>query len=714
MNDIKAKYNLHRVEAGAHLVNDTTNTVTAANASTISGTPNLATATTLVNEIKTRYNTHIASNTFHAVPDTTNDVTVANAAGVTTALFTSILALTEALATATVGPQDAFNNHRTQIQGGFHVHSTNDTANVSTQAVTELVARTGNNLYANQLVLSSLVNTPDSNLRVLNNVVASASSTLGFITNVRSSRVQPSASAIATALDADAGFSAVAAAWPVTVPGLGTYLRIDSLTSGLTSSLSFSSTADTIFVPTTAIGITPGVTGDVGENSVVGYTVSSSNPSGSSGTGVVGTTYTDTQTGLRFTILPASSGDYANGGSFTMFVNDTFTCDSAIPIHAVPGVDLTVFNTVGTSPDTTALVRTYKRTGNEPGTGAVYYISYLYGKTTFDTGLYQDLKKIQQAFGPPNPDYPLSLAARLAILNGAVLIGLKQVLKDPITGNATVGSYLAAIDELKKPITGSIKADVITTLGTDPRIYAYLNQHCLFMSSPRQEGERTAIIGTAIGTTPTGVQAIARGLQSELVTLVYPDSFVLTIQDDAGNLTDRLIDGTYIAAALAGSTCSPAVDVATPFTRRQLLGLKSIGRILDPTVANQVAVAGVTVIEQLDANIRVRHGLTTRLDNVITRTPSVQLTIQYVQQVLRATLDPFIGTKFVSTIPKQVEQAVSAAFQRMINAQIVTNVAGIVASVDAEDPTVLRLEAIYVPVFPLEYIVTSLSVRVRA
>jgi hypothetical protein len=234
------------------------------------------------------------------------------------------------------------------------------------------------------------------------------------------------------------------------------------------------------------------------------------------------------------------------------------------------------------------------------------------------------------------------------------------------------------------------------------------------MSSPRQEGERTAIIGTAIGTTPTGVQAIARGLQSELVTLVYPDSFVLTIQDDAGNLTDRLIDGTYIAAALAGSTCSPAVDVATPFTRRQLLGLKSIGRILDPTVANQVAVAGVTVIEQLDANIRVRHGLTTRLDNVITRTPSVQLTIQYVQQVLRATLDPFIGTKFVSTIPKQVEQAVSAAFQRMINAQIVTNVAGIVASVDAEDPTVLRLEAIYVPVFPLEYIVTSLSVRVRA
>lgn len=293
-------------------------------------------------------------------------------------------------------------------------------------------------------------------------------------------------------------------------------------------------------------------------------------------------------------------------------------------------------------------------------------------------------------------------------------MGLKQVLKTSGSSQAPVASYFQAIDELKKPISGNIKPDIITPLGTDPSIYAYLNQHCVFMSSPRQEGERMGVVGTAIGTSPIGVQAIAKGLQSELMVVTYPDSFVISVIDDAtGQSVDRLVDGSFVAAALAGSMCSPSLDVATPLTRRQVIGFKQLGRVLDPTEANQVAVAGVSVIEQVDSGLRVRHGLTTRIDNVITRTPSVTMTIQYVQQVMRRTLDPFIGQKFVSNLPKQVEIAMAAAFQNMIGAQIVNKVTGIVATVDDQDPTILRTEAIYVPVFPLEYIVATLSIRIR-
>jgi hypothetical protein len=259
-----------------------------------------------------------------------------------------------------------------------------------------------------------------------------------------------------------------------------------------------------------------------------------------------------------------------------------------------------------------------------------------------------------------------------------------------------------------------VKPDVIVPLGTDPTIYAYLNQHCVFMCSPRQEGERIGVVGTAVGTTPLGVQSIAKGLQSELMIVVYPDSFVISIQDTTtGTTSDRLVDGTFVAAALAGSLCSPALDVATPVTRRSIAGFKSFGRVLDPTEANQVAVAGVSVIEQTDQGFRVRHGLTTRTDNVITRTPSVTMTIHFVQQTMRRTLDPYIGQKFVSSLPKQVEVAMGGAFQNMISAQIVAQVSGIVASVDDQDSTILRTEAIYVPVFPLEYIVATLQIRVK-
>ncbi len=574
----------------------------------------------------------------------------------------------------------------------------------------DTVALVGNGLYADELVLVSLVNTVSSA------VVIRSSSTALTVLGLSAgsvSRVQPTAANLASALNWDGAFSTLAVAWPVTAAGLGQYLRIDSLTAGSSSNLSFVSVSDTALMPDTGIGIVPGTTGDNGEDARAGFEVTSSNPAGSAGTGQVGQTYTDEVTGLRFSILPASAGDYSDGGSFTLIVSQTFVCDASIPIRAVPGLETTVMNTMGVISGTTAILNTYARTGAQPRVGDVYYVSYQYEKSDISTQLFQNLKTVQGNFGPPTPEFPLSLAARLCTLNGAVLVGLKQVLKAPGAGSASVASYLTAIDELRKPITGSIKPDVIVPLNTDPVIDAYLNQHCVYMSTPRQEGERVGVVGTAVGTSPTGVAAIARGLQSELMMVVYPDSFVVTIQDSNGNNQDRLVDGSYMAAALAGSMTSPSIDVATPITRRHVVGFTRIGRVLDPTEANQVAVSGVTVMETADTGIRVRHGLTTRMESVLTRTPSVTLTIHYVQQTVRTTLDPFIGTKFLSSTARQVERQLGGAFQSLISAQIVSQLLGVSASADSADPTILRTESVYVPVFPLEYIVATMNVRVN-
>jgi hypothetical protein len=362
---------------------------------------------------------------------------------------------------------------------------------------------------------------------------------------------------------------------------------------------------------------------------------------------------------------------------------------------------------------TTALLTTYDRGGAEPAIGDVYYVSYQYAKTDLDVALFRDLRKIQQNFGPPTPEFPLSLGARLCLLNGAVIVGLKQVLKASGSSQASVSSFTAAIDELKKPIEGSVKPDIITPLGTDPEIFSYLNQHCVFMSSPRQEGERTGVVGVAAGTTPLGVRSIAQGLQSELMVVAYPDTYVISVQDDTGNTFDQLVDGTYMAAAITGTSANPSIDVATPWTRRQVLGFKRLGRIMDPTEANQVAVSGVSVIESVDSGMRIRHGLTTRVDNVITRTPSVTLTIQFVQQSIRRVLDPFIGQKFTGSLIKAVENAIIGMFATLIDQQIVAAVGGIAVEVDEDDPTILRTSSIYVPVFPLEYIVSTLQIRIR-
>jgi len=95
-----------------HLVDDTTNVVSSANAT------DQATLNTLLNEIKADYNAHRVSTTFHSNADNTNAVTSADA----TDLATSITLANEIKAD--------YNAHRTQA----NVHPYNDYKNEVTSA----------------------------------------------------------------------------------------------------------------------------------------------------------------------------------------------------------------------------------------------------------------------------------------------------------------------------------------------------------------------------------------------------------------------------------------------------------------------------------------------------------------------------------------------------------------------------------------------------
>jgi hypothetical protein len=688
-NELRTDYEAHRVNVTFHAAADNVNTIAAASST------DLATAITLLNDWKAKYNAHRTQATVHANNDTVNIVSVANATDLRSAL---VLAF---------DCKAKYNAHRTQAT----VHGTNDTTNIVSASVVELVASQGLGSEADQLVLTSRTNSVTSIVGI--SPSGTANDLLGLSSGAQEFRHQPTAADVSGALNANSGFNALAVAYSIQAPGLGRFLKIDSRTAGTSSTVAFTTVATSALIPDTGLGIVPGSSGDAGEAAQAGFAVTSTNPLGSGGTGVPGQTYTDARTGLRFTVLRPSAGDYANAGQFTLLVDTTFTADASIPFRAIPGMETTVFNTVNVGVDSTAIVSTFPRDGAEPAVGDVYYVGYNYAKSDLSTGLFRDSKKIQQSFGPPTTEFPLSLAARLALLNGAILLGLKQVVRSSGSGQAPVSAFTAAIDELRKPIAGSVKPDVIAPLGTDPSIAAYLNQHCVVMSSPRMEGERMGVMGTAAGTTPSGAKTIAQALNSELMILSYPDTFVISVQDDQGNIQDQLVDGSYMAAAIAGSLCNPTIDVATPLTRRAIIGFKRLGRVLDPTEANLTATAGVSLVEQVDTGIRIRHGLTTRVDNVITRTPSVTMTIQFVQQSVRRVLDPFIGQKFTGSLIKSVENALTGMFSTLIDQQIISKVAGISAFVDEEDPTVLRTQSVYVPVFPLEYIVSTLSVRVR-
>jgi hypothetical protein len=220
-------------------------------------------------------------------------------------------------------------------------------------------------------------------------------------------------------------------------------------------------------------------------------------------------------------------------------------------------------------------------------------------------------------------------------------------------------------------------------------------------------------IGFASGTIPSAVQTIVQSLVSNRIAAFYPDSSVITLTDELGNTSESLVDGTFFSAAVSGAVVSPSVDVATPWTRRRLQGITSIPRILDPITANQTAVAGVTLIENLTNLIRIRQGLTTNMSSILTRLPTVTQIADFVQQQSRNTLDQYVGTKFLSQRTNEVNVSMTSLFKQLVHAEVVGGFTGISSNVDPNDPTTLQFEAYYQPIFPLEYLVLTFNLRAQ-
>jgi hypothetical protein len=569
--------------------------------------------------------------------------------------------------------------------------------------------------------ITSATNGEQSSIVILN---GTANSVLGFTAGDFASQTKVGVDEVAARLMATLNFAVTswtgspaanasgAVAYAAKIDGQN-YLRIESFVAGSNSSIAFVAGSNSAFNTTTGTKIVPGTDGDSGEDAADMFTVTSTNGDGSSGTGVPGQTYTDEATGLRFTVLPSTTGSYTSGGWFQLDVSPTFNVSPSSPSYAIPGAEMVVSNTVNVGLNDTAVVKTFNPSGLEPAVGDFYFLSYRYMKQDFSTRIFRQFKTIEANYGKLSAENRVTLGAYLAILNGAVLIGIKQVLKVPNTNQASAASFIEAIEDLATPLPGNIKPDILVPLATDTSVYSYLTQHCEIQSNIRNRSERMGFIGFASGTSPSSAQTIAKSLLSRRMVALYPDSAVVTLSNELGETFESLVDGSFFAAAVSGAVVSPAVDVATPYTRRRIQGFTRIPRILDAVEANQTAVAGVTLLEDLDPVVRIRQGLTTDMSDLLTRLPTVTQISDHVSQQSRSVLDTFVGTKFLASRVNEVEVSMTALFKALVSQEIVAAFTGIKAALDPDDPTVLRAEAFYQPIFPLLYIILTFNLRAR-
>jgi hypothetical protein len=315
-------------------------------------------------------------------------------------------------------------------------------------------------------------------------------------------------------------------------------------------------------------------------------------------------------------------------------------------------------------------------------------------------------------YGEINPQNTLSLGAYLAFANGARAVALHQVPLEAGQTTLTEQQVLDAIVAVEGDISDGLSPNVIVPLfPATSSILSSLSNHVDLQSSIRFRSERRAILGCRAGTQPREVQALATATSNMRVCLVYPDIGRVSFVDASGVTQNFLVDGSYFAVALAAATTNNTVDPATPWTNRAIRGFTALGRVLDAVDANQTANAGVTVLKSERGVISVRHGLTTNMTSVLTKTPTVIQIADEVHLRARDTLNQYIGVKFLPNVIPQIEGKVNAMFKQLVSEQLITTYTGLSVTQDPNDPTGLLVEAFYKPVFPLLYIQFTFNVR---
>lgn len=451
------------------------------------------------------------------------------------------------------------------------------------------------------------------------------------------------------------------------------------------------------------------------------FTVSSSaGASGSSGSGVLGQTYEDARTGVRFTVGYGTNVTYHNGDQLQLIVTQspTLTAGSST-LREIPGVNLVVSTLANTGVGDTSTLTCYELVGDdEPDVGDIYYVTYKYDKTAEDLEgkvfYAEDLDDIYQMYGDISVENKVSLGAWLAINNGAPGVIIKQVLKATGSTEPAYQSWVDALVELEKPLDGNYRPAVIIPMTTDGDVQSALKKHCEVQSSMRYRNECIGFIGFAVGTDIEEVRTLVDGtFESERITPLYPDGGVIEIVDEYGVAVEHSVDGSFVAAAYSGIDTNDAYTVADPNTRRTLTGFTRLNRVMTEREMDEVAAVGVTVIIDEDPVMKVRHARTSYASDPLLVEQNIVEIADLVQQLTRKNLDRFIGTKYMPKVNEEISATVSGMFDRLIDAEYVTDYKNVKVITDANAPDTARVSAEYKPVFALNWIVVTYTLRAR-
>ena len=521
--------------------------------------------------------------------------------------------------------------------------------------------------------------------------------------------------------------SQVVGLFPVYVPAQGTYVNASGSGSTLVSTASALNLS----------GGTAGVSIPIANR----FTVTSTAANGSSGTGYLGQTYIDENTGLRFTIvapsnalnygyttLPSPQYFYAPGDTLQFVVSKEtarysgsvyFPFSTAQPnnLICIEGLRTKVATTFGANFGDTAIIQTFNKSGNEPSIGEFYFVSFTTNKTAADYAiqLYTTASSAYAAYGQPTTINRVSLGVQLMTQNGAQQFGVIQVPKQPGLGVASDADFISAIQSLTVALPGlTQKANVIVPLSTSTTVQQFLSRQLITQATVRNKGEAIGFIGYNSLITPAQAMQNANSLKnSRMIAIGNPVAGINITDPTTGLAIEYAVSGEFMAAALAGLNINPSNDVATTLTNQNLVGFTRLLVKYDDTTMNQMASAGLTLLTDNSGALNVRDYLSTDPSNPITYYPTNTTITDYVAQQFRKDLQQFIGRKMVDGLTTDIAVVCNSRLVSLYNNQIIAAYNNLSVVPDPTDPTTVDVTVSFKPLFSLLYISVTFTVTLN-
>src|SRR5208337_666429 len=247
---------------------------------------------------------------------------------------------------------------------------------------------------------------------------------------------------------------------------------------------------------------------------------------------------------------------------------------------AIPGLHTTVISTYNSTAGDTVVVSTFRGSGSGLSVGTFYYVTFTTNKTAADYALklYTNPSDAYAQYGQPSTVNRLSLGIQLMSLNGVQTFGAIQVPVQPGTNYAASSDFIAALQQLTKNLPGvNSKANVIVPLSNDPSVHQALSRQLITQAGARYKGEAIGFVGYSQFTTAAQASANAVALHnSRMVAIGNPAAGILITNLTTGVAVEYPVDGTFMAAAMAGLNCNPSNDVATTLTLQNLVGFSRL------------------------------------------------------------------------------------------------------------------------------------------